>query len=68
MSEGDHVHGIVSERDLAISAGNDLDSTTAGDLDSRRLAAVQRNWFDSGCVLANKSGFANRDGPLREFG
>ena len=39
VTEGDHVHGIVSERDvvLAIAAGNDLDSTTAGDLDSRRL-------------------------------
>jgi predicted transcriptional regulator len=35
----DHVHGIVSERDvvMAIAAGSDLDSTTAGDLDSRRL-------------------------------
>jgi CBS domain-containing protein len=41
VTEGDHVHGIVSERDvvLAIAAGNDLDSATAGDLDSRRLVA-----------------------------
>lgn len=39
VTEGDHVHGIVSERDVisAIAAGNDLDSATAGDLDSRRL-------------------------------
>jgi CBS domain-containing protein len=39
VTEGDHVHGIVSERDvvMAIAAGTDLDSTTAGDLDSRRL-------------------------------
>jgi CBS domain-containing protein len=39
VTEEDHVHGIVSERDvvLAIAAGSDLDSTTAGDLDSRRL-------------------------------
>ena len=35
--EGDHVHGIVSERDLmlAIAAGQDLDATTAADLDNR---------------------------------
>jgi CBS domain-containing protein len=41
VTEGDHVHGIVSERDvvLAIAAGNDLDSAAAGDLDSRRLVA-----------------------------
>jgi CBS domain-containing protein len=34
--EGDHVHGIVSERDLvlAIAAGQDLDATTAADLDN----------------------------------
>jgi CBS domain-containing protein len=39
VAEGDHVHGIVSERDvvLVIAAGNDLDSATAGDVDSRRL-------------------------------
>jgi CBS domain-containing protein len=39
VTEGDHVHGIVSERDVisAIAAGNDLDSATAGDLGSRRL-------------------------------
>ena len=39
VTEGDHVHGIVSERDLvlAIAAGSDLDATTASDLDSRRL-------------------------------
>jgi CBS domain-containing protein len=39
VTEGDHVHGIVSERDVisAIAAGNDLDSATAGDLDSRHL-------------------------------
>jgi CBS domain-containing protein len=39
VTEGDHVHGIVSERDVIsdIAAGNDLDSATAGDLDSRRL-------------------------------
>jgi CBS domain-containing protein len=39
VAEADQVHGIVSERDvvLAIAAGNDLDSATAGDLDSRRL-------------------------------
>ena len=38
-SEGDQVHGIVSERDVvvAIAAGKDLDSTTAADIDSRRL-------------------------------
>ena len=35
--EGDHVHGIVSESDLmlAIAAGQDLDATTAADLDNR---------------------------------
>ena len=34
--EGDQVHGIVSERDLmlAIAAGQDLDATTAADLDN----------------------------------
>ena len=34
-----HVHGVVSERDvvLALAAGKDLDTTTAGDLDSRHL-------------------------------
>jgi len=39
VTEGNHVHGIVSERDVvsAIAAGNDLDSATAGDLESRRL-------------------------------
>ena len=39
VTEGDQVHGIVSERDLvlAIAAGKDLDSTTAADLDSRRV-------------------------------
>jgi CBS domain-containing protein len=39
VTEGDHVHGIVSERDVisAIASGDDLDSATAGDLDSRRL-------------------------------
>jgi predicted transcriptional regulator len=39
VTEGDHVHGIVSERDLvvAIAAGVDLDSTTAADIDSRRV-------------------------------
>ena len=35
--EGDQVHGIVSERDLmlAIAGGQDLDATTAADLDNR---------------------------------
>ena len=35
--EGDQVHGIASERDLmlAIAAGQDLDATTAADLDNR---------------------------------
>ena len=39
VTEGDQVHGIVSERDVvvAIAAGKDLDSTTAADIDSRRL-------------------------------
>lgn len=39
VTEGDEVHGIVSERDVvvAIAAGKDLDSTTAADIDSRRL-------------------------------
>jgi CBS domain-containing protein len=39
VTEGDHVHGIVSERDvlIAIAAGQDLDSTTAADIDSRRV-------------------------------
>jgi CBS domain-containing protein len=39
VTEGENVHGIVSERDvvLAIAARSDLDTTTAGDLDSRRL-------------------------------
>ena len=34
--EGDQVHGIVSERDLmlAIAGGQDLDATTAADLDN----------------------------------
>jgi CBS domain-containing protein len=38
VTEGDQVHGIVSERDvvLAIAAGKNLDSTTAADIDSRR--------------------------------
>jgi len=37
--EGDQVHGIDSERGLmlAIAAGQDLDTTTAADLDSRDL-------------------------------
>lgn len=37
VTEGDQVHGIVSERDLvvAIAAGKNLDSTTAADIDSR---------------------------------
>jgi predicted transcriptional regulator len=44
VTEGDHVHGIVSERDvvLAIAAQSDLDSTTAGDRDSRRLRIRRR--------------------------
>lgn len=35
--EGDQVHGIVSERDLmlAVVGGQDLDATTATDLDNR---------------------------------
>ena len=39
VTEGDQVHGIVSERDVvaAVAAGKDLDSTTAADIDSRRL-------------------------------
>jgi predicted transcriptional regulator len=39
VTEGDQVHGIVSERDVvvAIAAGKDLDTTTAADIDSRRL-------------------------------
>jgi CBS domain-containing protein len=39
VTEGDQVHGIVSERDvvLAIAAGKNLDSTTAADIDSRRV-------------------------------
>ena len=39
VTEGDQVHGNVSERDVvvAIAAGKDLDSTTAADIDSRRL-------------------------------
>jgi CBS domain-containing protein len=39
VTEGDQVHGILSERDVvvAIAAGKDLDSTTAADIDSRRL-------------------------------
>jgi CBS domain-containing protein len=39
VTEGDQVHGIVSERDVvvAIAAGKDVDSTTAADIDSRRL-------------------------------
>jgi predicted transcriptional regulator len=39
VTEGDQVHGIVSERDVvvAIAAGKDLDSTTAADIDSRQL-------------------------------
>jgi CBS domain-containing protein len=39
VTEGDHVHGIVSERDVvvAIAAGKDLDTTTAADIDSRRV-------------------------------
>ena len=39
VTEGDQVHGIVSDRDVvvAIAAGKDLDSTTAADIDSRRL-------------------------------
>jgi CBS domain-containing protein len=39
VTEGDHVHGIVSERDVlvAIAAGDDPDSTTAADIDSRRV-------------------------------
>ena len=41
VTETDHVHGIVSERDVvvAIAAGKDLDSTTAADIDSRRVVA-----------------------------
>ena len=37
--EEDHVHGVVSERDvvLAIATSKDVDTTTAGDLDSRHL-------------------------------
>jgi CBS domain-containing protein len=39
VTEGDQVHGIVSERDVvaAVAAGKDLDATTAADIDSRRL-------------------------------
>jgi CBS domain-containing protein len=39
VTEGDQVHGIVSERDVvvAIAAGKDLDSTTTADIDSRRV-------------------------------
>jgi CBS domain-containing protein len=39
VTEGDQVHGIVSERDVvvAIAGGKDVDSTTAADIDSRRL-------------------------------
>jgi CBS domain-containing protein len=39
VTEGDQVHGIVSERDVvvAIAAGKNLDSTTAADIDSRRV-------------------------------
>ena len=39
VTEGDQVHGIVSERDVvvAIAAGKDLDSTIAADIDSRRV-------------------------------
>ena len=39
VTEGDQVQGIVSERDVvvAMAAGKDLDSTTAADIDSRRL-------------------------------
>jgi CBS domain-containing protein len=39
VTEGDQVHGIVSERDVvvAIAAGKDLDTTTAADVDSRRV-------------------------------
>jgi CBS domain-containing protein len=39
VTEGDQVHGIVSERDIvvALAAGKDLDSMTAADIDSRRL-------------------------------
>jgi CBS domain-containing protein len=39
VTEGDQVHGIVSERDVvvAIAAGKDLDTTIAADIDSRRV-------------------------------
>ena len=39
VTDGEHIQGIVSERDIvaAIAAGKDLDSTTAADIDSRRL-------------------------------
>jgi CBS domain-containing protein len=39
VTEGDQIHGIVSERDVvvAIAAGKDLDLTTAADIDSRRV-------------------------------
>jgi CBS domain-containing protein len=39
VTEGDQIHGIVSERDVvvAIAAGKNLDSTTAADIDSRRV-------------------------------
>ena len=45
VTEGDQVHGIVSERDVvvAIAAGKDLDSTTAADIDSRRLVTCARH-------------------------
>lgn len=39
VTEGDRVIGIISERDVvrAVAAGKDLNSTTAGDLGTRRV-------------------------------
>jgi CBS domain-containing protein len=43
VTEGGHVHGIVSERDVvvAIAAGKDLDKTSAADIDSRRVVTCR---------------------------
>jgi CBS domain-containing protein len=43
VTEGDQVHGIVSERDVvvAIAAGKDLDTTMAADIDSRRVVTCR---------------------------
>ena len=52
VTEGDQVHGIVSERDVvvAIAGGKDLDSTTAADIDSRRLVCWRGRATASGSV------------------